>query len=48
MGRQLKDVYGNIFSEMAKLSHASKVVDETKVYEEALKQYNVKIGEILK
>lgn len=35
MGRQLKDVYGNIFSEMAKLSHASKVVDETKVYEEA-------------
>lgn len=35
MGQLLKDVYGSVFAEMAKMSLASEVVDETKVYEEA-------------
>jgi len=35
MAQQLKEAYGNVFAELAKMSHASKVVDETKVYEEA-------------
>ncbi len=35
MGKQLKEAYGNVFSEMAKLSKAAAKIDETQVYEEA-------------
>lgn len=35
MGKQLKEQYGNLFAEMAKLSKAAAKIDETQVYEEA-------------
>lgn len=35
MGKQLKEAYGNVFSEMAKLSKAAAKIDKTQVYEEA-------------
>ena len=35
MGKQLKEAYGNVFAEMAKLSKAAAKIDETQVYEEA-------------
>lgn len=40
MGQIAKDVYGHVFAEMAKLSHANNRIDETKVYEEA--NYNTR------
>ena len=35
MGQTLREKYGSVFAEMAKLSHAAAKIDETEVYEEA-------------
>lgn len=35
MGKTLREKYGNLFSEMVKVSKASSKIDETKVYEQA-------------
>ena len=35
MGKTLRELFGNVFEEMKKISHAAAKIDESKVYEEA-------------